>query len=190
MIVRPLPDEQATLTLRHRIHAVHATTGRLITAIAATLTEPLPTGWVFEVRGADVLISAWDDASAIEAMPDVELSVRDPELAVRLAAPDATVALAATEITHEFDPAPSVLEVELITPNGSPSSGRALEARGTTGTLVGLAEDGTTAVYRSPSTTWTAEFHPLEVLVDGTAIQRVAIDLTHRTTRIRLIDPT
>lgn len=190
MITRPLPDEQATLTLRHRIHAVHATTGRPITAIAATLTEPLPTGWVFEVRGADVLISAWDDATDTAAMPDIELSVRDPEVAVRLAEPDARIALAVPEMTHQFDPAPSVLEVELIAPNGSPRSGRAVEARGTTGTLVGLAEDGTTGLYRSPSTTWTAEFHPLEVLVHGTAIQRVAIDVTHRTTRIRLIDPT
>lgn len=190
MITRPLPAEQATLTLRHRIHAVHGTTGRPITAIAAAPSTPLPAGWTFEVRGADVLVSAWEQAPALAPAPDVELHVTDPALAVRLADPEPTIALAAAEITHPFAPAPSVLEVVLATPAGAPSSGRAVEARGTTGTLVTLTEDGTTGVYRSASTAWTDEFHPLEVLVDGTQIQRTALDVTHRITRIRLIDPT
>lgn len=200
MIVQPLPDETATLTLRHRVHVVHATTGRPIDVHAGVVPTP-PAGWSVEVVGPDVLLKAWEGAPEPDDPLNVELRVRDRGLAARLdvpepdldaveIAPDATVAVAGSLVTHAFDPAPSVLEVVLRTPDDDPRVGRTVQARGTSGALVALGEDGATGVYRSAATAWSSDHHPLEVLVDGNPIRRIAIDTTRSITRVRLIDPT
>lgn len=200
MIVQPLTDETVTLTLRHRVHVVHATTGRPIDVDAGVIPAP-PAGWIVEVIGPDVLLKAWEGAPDPDDPLSVELRVRDRELADRLDVPepdlesgeippDATVAIAGSLITHAFDPAPSVLEVALRTPDDDPRAGQTVQARGASGALVALGEDGVTGIYRSDATTWSSDFHPLEVLVDGNPIQRIAIDTTRSTTRVRLIDPT
>jgi hypothetical protein len=200
MNVQPLPDETATLSLRHRVHVVHATTGGPIDVDAGVDPAP-PAGWAVEVVGADVLFKAWEAAPDPDGPLNVALRVRDRELAARLdvpdpdpdageVAPDATVTIAGPLVTHAFDPAPSVLEVVLRTPDDDPRVGRTVQARGASGALVALGEDGTTGIYRSAATTWSSDFHPLEVVVDGDPIRRIAIDTTRSTTRVRLIDPT
>jgi hypothetical protein len=182
------PDVQATLTLRHRVHAAHATTGEPITAIAATVVPPLPVGWIVEVRSGDVLVSAWQHAPAPEDTPQVRLRVLDPRL--RLDPPEVEIPLDRAEILHAFTAARSRLEVVLLTPDGDPSTGRTVEARGTSGSPAPLSEQGATGTYRSAERTWPARFHPLELAVDGTAVRRIALDLTRATTRVRVIDPT
>lgn len=200
MIVQPLVDETVTLTLRHRVHVVHETTGRPIDVDAGVVPAP-PAGWIVEVVGPDVLLKAWGSAPEADDPLSVELRVRDRALAERLdvpepdlesgeIAPDATVAIAGSVVTHAFDPAPSVLQVALRTPDDDPRTGRTVHARGASGALVALGEDGVTGIYRSGATTWSSDFHPLEVMVDGNPIQRIAIDTALGVTRVRLIDPT
>lgn len=184
--------EASVRTLRHEIHAVHATTGAPVAVSAEFGSEPPPRSWVLRQPSPSVAAVTADAAVASPAVPvQVRLTATDPAAQDRFVASTVDVVLAQPEITQDFQPAPSVLEVTLVRPDGDPSTGRAVTVEPAAGAAVGLAEDAAAAgVYRSPPTAWTAQFHPLDIHVDGASVRRAVVDVTARTTRIRAVDPT
>lgn len=186
MTIRDLPSETAELVLRHRVVAVHDTTGAPV-PIRAEVEPPLPNGWVLRRRRSDVLISAWSRAADLHADTRVTLTVADPSLKARLVTTEATGELAGAQILHRFVPRPSQLQVELRRPDDDPSTGKMVRARGRDGSVVALQEVEP-GIYRSDPTTWSSQFHPVDVVVDGTPVHKVVLDIGVPTTRVRLID--
>ncbi|WP_326642263.1 hypothetical protein OG884_04025 [Streptosporangium sp. NBC_01755] len=185
--------ESATQALRHEVRALHAVTGRPLLVRAAFTGRP-PPGWALRTLFGRVVVTESTRGAELAPSPApaarLRLEVTDPEVAVRLAAPVAEVALGQPVVTHLFAPVPSVLEVRLITAGG-PSTGRAVVARPSAGPDVPLPEQpGEPGTYRSVPVGWTAEFHPFEIRVDLLLLRRAFIDVGRPTTRIRLIDTT
>jgi len=188
--VRPL-GEDSVRTLRHEIHAVHATTGAPVSVSAEFGSEP-PRGWALRQPSPSVVVVTVDAAGPAPALPlQVRLTATDPAAQDRFVAKTVDVVLAQPEVSQDFQPAPSLLEVTLVRPDGDPSTGRAVTVEPAAGAAVGLTEDPAAAgVYRSPPMAWSAQFHPLDIHVDGASVRRAIVDVTARTTRIRAVDPT
>lgn len=184
--------ETSVRTLAHEIQAVHASTGGPVAVSAEFGSQPLPWGYALRQPSPSVAIVTADAAAAAPVAPvQVRLTATDPAAQDRLLTTSVDVVLAAPVITQEFQPAPSLLEVTLVRPDGDPSTGRAVTVEPAAGAAVGLAEDPAAAgVYRSPPTAWTAQFHPLDIHVDGASVRRAVVDVGARTTRIRAVDPT
>jgi len=197
-----------TTELRHRIRLVHATTGQPITPVAVA-PAPLALGWFARVVGPDVIVTATtsDAGSAARPAPTtLDVVIVDGALADVLAlpapAPDQPpnsirVALGVPgppgppEIEVPVTPVPMTLTVVLTGQGGTtPSTGRTVAVRGTSGTTIALPETATPGTYRSTALTWTADHHPGDLRVDGQSVRKVAVDVTRADTRIHVVDPT
>jgi hypothetical protein len=183
--------EATSRNLRHEVHAVHATTGRVVAVWAAFAARP-PAGWALRAVAGGVLVVTAPTAAPAPAPPArLRLVAVEAALRGRLAAPDAEVDLDQPVVVHAFVPAPSVLEIRLSTSDGTPAAGRTVTVRPAAGPALALAEQPAgSGIYRSPPTAWSAAFHPLDVRVGGTTLLRTALDVTAPTTRLRLVDPT
>lgn len=187
IVFRPL--ESSLLRMENHVAVRHAST-RLPIRVDASWDGPAPLGRTIRVRDGDVIVSADDRFPAPGAPPVIVVAVRDPLLAMRLAQPAQQVTLSQPDITLDFDPVPMVVTVQLVRATGAASTGKTVQARGG-GTTVPLPEvTATPGSYRSAARTWTAAFHPFELLVGGTLVRRVAIDFTRAETRVRVVDPT
>jgi hypothetical protein len=154
----------------------------------------LPYGWAMRVRGGDVVVTARDGAPVPVAEPVITVAIGDLRLASLVQTPTVDVTLSAADITIDVAPVPMALDVELSTPTtGDPSTGRTVVARATSGSTpphtVSLLE-ADPGVYRSGPIVWTADFTPLELLVDGDVLRQFAMDHTRSSTRVRLVDTT
>lgn len=184
-------SELAANRLVHHVRAEHAATGRGVAPITAVFEETPPPGWFLRVKGADVVVAVSDWARVPAAPPVLVLTVADPVLALRIQQPSARVTLDQRELVHSFAPAQMTLTIELVGDDGTPSTGKTVRARGAAGAPVGLAEvGGEPGIYRSPERVWTASFNPLDVVVDGTPVRKLAIDFTRKDTRVRVVDTT
>ncbi|MGA5761789.1 hypothetical protein [Nonomuraea bangladeshensis] len=181
-------NETATQTLRHEVRALHGTTGGPLPVRAAFVPRP-PHGWSLRAGPGLVVVVETAHGPATTPPSRLRLEVSDPRLAVRLAAPATEVDLDQPVVTHFFAPAPSTLEVGLLTATGDPSTGRTVVAHPSVGQDVPLTEE-VPGVYRSAPVAWTAEFHPFEIRVGSLLLRRAFIDVTRPATRIRLIDTT
>jgi hypothetical protein len=182
--------ERSLLRLEHRVRARHASTLQPLDRLAATWVGEGPLGRALRVRGADVLVLADDRFEAPATPPAVRITVGDSSLLPRLGHASVDVELDRLELFADFEPAAMALVVRLIHANGTPSEGRPVEARGIGGTTIPLAADpAAPGTYRTPARVWSAAFNPLDVLVGGTVIRRVAIDFRRSETRITLVDP-
>lgn len=176
--------------LRHHVLARHAATLEPV-PVRASFVGAMPPGWHLEVKAADVVVSARDGAPVPPATPRIDVTARDPVVASRLAAPSAEIQLDQPVIEHEFDALPMTLTVELVKPDGNPSGGRTVRARGRGNVSVPLPEvGGEPGVYRSAARVWTNTHHPLDVVVGTTPVRKTVLDFQSADTRVRLIDPT
>jgi hypothetical protein len=146
------------------------------------------------VRGGDVVVTARDGVPVPPAAPVITVAVSDLRLAALLQTPSVDVTLSSDDITVDVEPVPMTLDVALATPTtGAPRTGRTVTARATSGPTprptVPLAESDS-GIYRSGPTVWTADFTPLDLLVDGDLLRQLAVDHTRSATRIRLVDTT
>lgn len=180
-----------TVRLVHRVRLRHAATGEPIAATARL--HPLPYGWSLRVRGADAVVTARDGVPTPAAPPTLTIAAADPTTSALLATPSVDVTLTSADITVDVPPVPLRLTVELRTPGtGAPRSGRTVLARATAGApapTVALPE-AAPGVYRSDPTTWTSDFVPLDLLVDGDLLRQVTVDLHAAETVVRLVDTT
>jgi hypothetical protein len=183
----------STLVTRlvHHVRAEHASTGRALAPLRASL-EDAPPGWRITVQGADVVITARDGIAAPASPQFALITVADPLAALRLAEPTARVKLTAPALTHSFAPRPMTLTVELVTrPDGEPRPGATLTAHGTGASPVALPEvTSEPGLYRSATRVWTRAFHPLTLRIGDDVLARLSLDFTSADTRVRLVDPT
>jgi hypothetical protein len=128
------------------------------------------------------------------AAPVITVAISDRRLAALVQTPTVDVTLDTADITVDVDPAPITLDVSLSAPTtGLPLTGLVVTARASTGPTplptVPLAESEP-GVYSSGPVVWTAAFTPLDLLVAGELLRRLAVDHTRSTTRIRLVGTT
>lgn len=185
--------------LRHRVRIVHASTGQAITGLTARL-QPVPYGWGLRTLPDTVVVYARTDVAEPAVAPQLFVTLRDGAPAKLLVFPPlpgqpaytVAVDLSAEEIEVPLHPVPMTLTVVLTVPStGVPSTGRTVTARATSGPnpkpTIDLPEVEP-GVYRSATVEWTAVFTPLDLLVGGSPLRTLSMDLTRSTTRIHLID--
>lgn len=181
----PVELGTATVRLAHRVRLRHTADGLPLAVTAAI--DHLPAGWTMRVRGADVVLAVRDGAPAPAAAPVVTLTSVD---ARPVAGPEVTVPLTGADLVIDVDPVPMTLTVLLTAPDGSPATGRTLTVRSpSTATTVPVPEVGG-GTYRTAPRTWTADLVPFDLLVDGTPLRQLALDLTRAATTVRLVDTT
>lgn len=181
-----------TVRLAHHVRLRHTVTDRSIGPLTARL-EPVPYGWSLRVRGTDVVVAVRDGAPDPDDVPVLTVAVIDPHLAARLATPVVDVPLTAADITVDVDPAPMTLAVDLVDPDGAPRTGRTLTAATSSGPAPRPTHplpEVTAGTYRTAPVTWTDAFVPLDLMVDGTLLRQLTVDLTRAETRVRLVDTT
>jgi hypothetical protein len=184
-----LIDETA-LQIRRRLRCLHDTTSRPLTSINSRLIEPTRLGWTLRVVREDVVVSSWDRLHGAGATVRVAVSITDPALRARLAAPDAELTLVGLDDEHRFVPAPTVVTMSLVDGEGAPRAGRTVRLRGDDASLITLTE-ASPAVYASDPTTLTSAFARPELRIGDTNTGvRIALDPTRRKLSVRLIDPT
>jgi hypothetical protein len=187
--VRPL-GESTVRVLRHELRAEHDVTAQPV-AVEITFAGPAPPGWALRPVRPALAVVTGPPAADGPAAPTVRISATDPRLRARLAAPDAVVELDRPVVVHAFVPLPATLEVRLVTPTGTPSAGRAVTVKASTGAVVTLpAVADRPGLYRSEATAWSHPFHPLDIQVEGVTLRRATVDIAAATTRLRLVDPT
>lgn len=182
--------ERVITRLMHHVRAEHASTGRPLAPLTATLDDP-PPGWWASVKGPDVVVAARDGVRAPSAPPVLTLALADPRQAIRVQAPSAKVTLNAPAIVHAFTAVAMTLTVDLVTADGEPSPGKDVRARGTAGPSVALPEvAGEAGLYRSAARVWGPAFHPFTLVVDTEDATELTIDFSRTDTRVRVLDPT
>lgn len=187
--------------LRHRVRVVHASNGVPVTALAVRL-EPAPHGWSVQTLTDTVVVSARTDLAEPAAEPDLVITLTNGALADVLVLPPLAgrpprtlvVPLAAEEIDVPVHPVPMMLTVVLTeSPTGAPRTGRTVKARATSGSgpypTVELPEVEP-GVYRSAAIEWTSAFTPADVLVGGSQLRTIAVDLSRLNTTVHLVDTT
>lgn len=185
----------ATTTVRlvHHVQLRHTVTGRPLGPLTARL-DVVPYGWSLRVRGEDVVVTARDGVAPPAAPPTLTVSVADPLVAVRLATPVVDVLLTTAQITVDVEPSPMTLAVELSAPTGAAQVGRTVTARAVSGPTprptLPLPETTTPGTYRCAPVTWTDAFVPLDLMVNGTLLRQLTVDLTRAESRVRLVDTT
>lgn len=178
-----------TVRLAYTVRVLHAVTGEPVAPLTARLDAPWP-GWSVRARGHEVAVSVRNGAPAPSATPVLSIAVADRVLAAVLATPAVDVPLTAAESELRLTPVPMTLRVELIASADHAATGRAMLARAMSGPsprpTVALSETDP-GVYVSAPAEWTAAFQPLELLVDNLPLRPITIDVTRRSTRVRLI---
>jgi hypothetical protein len=185
-------SDALSLRLLHRVRVVHGGTGAPYARVTARLVDPTWPHWRLGRRGADVLLSA-DAVFAGREPPTtlIEVASTEEQLLERFArngvaqlvvrqGQDADVAL-----TLAVEPVQ--LEVALTKQDGTPRTGRTVEARSGAVT-VALAEVGG-GVYRSAAGLWDPALQPYGIFVNGTKVTSSSLDYTRPVTRVRVIDP-
>lgn len=196
----PVLLSSSTRRLRHTVRVVHASTGNAICGLEARL-EPAPLGWSLRTLPDVVVVSARTDVEEPSTPLELVLTLTDDPLAEVLVLPPLAgrpprtlVAPLTSEVVDvRVHPVPMTLTVVLIAPTtGELRIGRTVTARGRSGPphpSVALPEVGP-GTYRSAQLEWTAALTPADVLVDGSVLRTVAIDLTRRSSTIHLVDTT
>lgn len=193
---------EVTTTLRHRVRVVHSSTRVPIPGVVARL-DPAPYGWSLRtLPDGTTVVSARDDVVAPAAPPDLVVTIVDGRAADVLvipALPDqppstVVVSLAAAEIDTVLHPVPMTLTVVLTTPStGAPRTGRTVVARARSGPnpkpTIALPEVAP-GTYRSAAVEWTSAFLPADLLVGGSLLRVLTIDLSTKATRVHLVDTT
>ena len=189
-----VPTTYGTTTVRlvHVVRMRHTTTGEPIPATARL--DTVPYGWSLRVRGAEAVVTARDGVPTPTTKPTLTITAADPRTAALLATPSVDVPLTSADITVDVAPAPLRLVLELLAPStGAPRTGRTVVARATGGPnpkpTVPLPEVDP-GVYRSAPVTWTSDFVPLDLLVDGDLLRQLTVDVAMAETRVRLVDTT
>jgi len=182
--------ETSVVKTLHRVRVQHGSTLRPLERIVASFVEPTPIGWVLAVKHGHVVISAREGVPEPAVAPVVTVKAADPLQAMRLQAPSVDITLDQPDLVHSFDPAAMTVTVELVEPDGAVAEGRAMMARGADGATVPLPETAIPGTYQSELTQWPAAFHPFDLLVGGTLVQKAAVDFTRTDTRLRVVDTT
>ncbi|MBO3741817.1 hypothetical protein [Actinoplanes flavus] len=189
-----------TTRLRHHVRLVHASTGRAVTGLTARL-QPVPHGWGVRTLPDAVVVFARADAAEPAQHPQLAVTVTGPQRDLLEFAPvpgrpprTVLVDLTAAVIEVPLQPVPMTLTVVLTTAaTGAPRTGRTVTCRAGSGPAprpeVPLAEEEP-GVYRSAAVPWPAVFTPMDLLVDGSPLRTLSMDLTRTATRVRLIDTT
>jgi len=193
-----------TTRLRHQVRLVHASSGEPIRGLSARLS-PMPYGWIVRTLPGVVVVAARTGVPEPAAAPVLAVTVIDGAQADLLVLPPlpgrpprtVVVTLGAAqpvEIVVPLHPVAMPLTVVLSTPAGDPGTGRTLTARGRAGPeprpVVALPETAERGVYRSEPVEWTAALTPADLLVDGTWLRTLSVDLHRARTVIQLVDTT
>jgi hypothetical protein len=186
--------ETISQRLLHRVEVVHGGTGRPYGHVRARLVEPVWTYWRLRRRGSNVLLSTEAAFEPEEpATTTLEVEVTESDMLERFQ----NGGVAQIQLSRGTDEERTltlpvenvVLEVTLVRANGTPRTGRTVQAR--SGALaVGLpAVNPTSNVYRSAPTSWDPALQPWGIFVNGTKQASASLDYTRPVTRLTAIDP-
>ncbi len=185
--------------LVHRVGLVHASTGLRISPAAPRLL-PRPSGWTMRVAGDIVVIGAPVGPPLAGPPPVLELVVADAVLADHLVLPAAVpgqrprsvrVPLTAADIDVRLDPVPMSLTVVLtLAGSAAPSTGRAVQVRGSAGPDHALPETAVAGTYASAPFVWDQRYTPADLRIGTTNVRKVSVDLRTTVTRTHVVDPT
>ena len=186
--------ERESLRIVHRVAVVHGGTGRPWTDFDVRIVEPAWRHWRLRKREAVCVLSTLDRfASREPAQTTLEIAVPVPALLERFANGGvATVTLnrgADASVTLTLDPVPVELEVTLSRSNGTPGTGRTVEARGNGHTVPLPALGATSNVYRSAPTVWDPARQPYRIFVNNNQRGFASLDYHQQVTRVRVTEP-
>ncbi|WP_372700022.1 hypothetical protein [Arthrobacter sp. JSM 101049] len=193
--------ESTGTVLRHAVRLLHASTGAPLAGLAAQLDPPVP-GWGVRTTSDTVVVTARTGWPEPTSSPELAVTVTDAATASRLVLPavpgrppaTVRVPLGAERIDVALHPVPMVLQVRLLDPaTGAPRTGATVTARATSGPSPRPsleAPEADPGTYRTAAVEFTADFNPLDLLVDGQPLRTLSLDFATTTTRIRLVDTT
>jgi hypothetical protein len=186
--------ETISQVLLHRVQVLHGGTGRPYGHVHATLVDPAWSYWRLRHRGSDLLLST-DARFAPEEPATTTLEIEVTELDMLERFQNGGVAQIVLnqgtdeERTLTLPVQDVVLEVTLVHPNGTPHTGRTVEARSGAVTVPLPALNAGSNVYRSAPTSWDPALQPFGIFANGTRQTYASLDYSRPVTRLRAVDP-